>query len=180
MTARLLAALARDRRGVAAVEFAFIAPLLVLFYFGCVELSVMLSMDRKITNMASALGDLVAQDDVVDADEVEDIFAAAKAIMEPDDPEVLRLRVSSVLMDDDGVATVQWSSAKNWTARTCDESVTPPEGVLEEGESMILAEVEMSYVSPIKKVLTGSYELEKTFYLRPRRADLVVYTPAPC
>jgi Flp pilus assembly protein TadG len=38
----------RDRRGVSAVEFAFIAPVLILFYFGVAELcSALLAWSRN-------------------------------------------------------------------------------------------------------------------------------------
>ncbi|MAC38359.1 MAG: pilus assembly protein TadE, partial [Oceanicaulis sp.] len=51
----------RDCRGLSAVEFALIAPVMILLYLGAVDLSLVLSIDRKVTSAASALADLVAQ-----------------------------------------------------------------------------------------------------------------------
>jgi Flp pilus assembly protein TadG len=40
---------ARDRRGVSAVEFALLAPIMVALYLGCVEVSDAVSADRKVS-----------------------------------------------------------------------------------------------------------------------------------
>ena len=53
--------LTRDDRGVAAVEFALILPLMLTLYLGCAELSQGLIATRKSTNVAIALSDLVAE-----------------------------------------------------------------------------------------------------------------------
>ncbi len=42
----------RDQRGVSAVEFAFIAPVLILFYFGLAEYTQALMAQRKTINTA--------------------------------------------------------------------------------------------------------------------------------
>ena len=44
-----LSRLARDRRGVSAVEFALVAPLMIGLYLGCVEISDGVAADRKVT-----------------------------------------------------------------------------------------------------------------------------------
>ena len=55
----------KDRRGVAAVEFALIAPAMVLLYCGLVELCQAVIAERKANHVASAIGDLVTQAETV-------------------------------------------------------------------------------------------------------------------
>ena len=50
---RPLARLCRDRRGVSAVEFAMVAPLMIALYLGCVEISDGVAVDRKVTLTAA-------------------------------------------------------------------------------------------------------------------------------
>ena len=47
--------LSQSEDGISAVEFALIAPLMALIYFGCIELSVMMTLDRKVTGATAAL-----------------------------------------------------------------------------------------------------------------------------
>lgn len=181
MSARaLLARFARDARGVSAVEFAFIAPLMFMFYFATVEISMMLTIDRKVTNVASALGDLTAQDDLVDADEIDAIFAAARAIMDPTDSSAMEMRLTSVRMALDGDVEVGWSRARNMAPYGCSATVSVPAGLLSPGQSVIMAEVRFEYLSPVAEFLTHAYELSDTFYMRPRRSLEVEFNPDPC
>ncbi len=77
------AALRGDCRGVAATEFAVIVPLMLVLFFGTVEVSSAIAVDRKITLMARTLSDLVSQSQsVVDAN-FPDFFNASQSIMSP-------------------------------------------------------------------------------------------------
>mgnify|MGYP003646956097 FL=1 len=87
--------LSGDQGGVSAVEFALIAPVMVLFYLGMMEISLALSVDRKVTSAASALADLVAQDDVITDSEMASILDAGAAIIAPYDPTRFSVRISS-------------------------------------------------------------------------------------
>ena len=49
----MAARFARDQRGVSAVEFALVAPLMITLYLGCVEISQGVGVDRKVTLTAA-------------------------------------------------------------------------------------------------------------------------------
>ena len=175
-----LAGFARARDGASALEFALIAPTLVLFYFATVELSILLTVDRKVTNVASAVGDLVAQDDLVDSAEVTDIFDAASAIMAPYDDPTIQMRVTSIGLDASSNPVVLWSEGRNLTPLGCGATVSVPAGLITAGQSVIQAEVTHQYASPIAQFLKTTLTLEDTFYLRPRRSDTVANSTAAC
>ena len=54
-------ALFNDCRGVAAVEFAMVLPLMLVLFFGTLEFSAGVAVDRKVTMMARTLSDLTSQ-----------------------------------------------------------------------------------------------------------------------
>jgi Flp pilus assembly protein TadG len=58
---RSAASLIKDRRGIAATEFAFIVPIMLVMFFGTVEFSSGIAVDRKVTLMARMLADLTSQ-----------------------------------------------------------------------------------------------------------------------
>jgi Flp pilus assembly pilin Flp len=54
--ARRIRSFRREKRGVAAIEFAMIAPFMIALWLGSLELSQGVSVDRKVSHAASALG----------------------------------------------------------------------------------------------------------------------------
>ena len=55
---RTAARMLRDRSGIAATEFAVIVPVMLVMFFGTVEFSAGVAVDRKVTLMARTLSDL--------------------------------------------------------------------------------------------------------------------------
>lgn len=86
----------RSEDGVAILEFALIAPILLLMYFGTVELATALRQARKIDVLARTLGDTFSQRDAPTASEVGDIFKMAPMVMLPFDGSDIRMTVSAV------------------------------------------------------------------------------------
>src|SRR5437899_8570472 len=102
--------LLNDRSGLAAVEFAFVFPMMVVMYFGVVELSSAISADRKATQVARTLSDLTSQSASVANADLINFGQAAKAIMAPYAPSPLISSVTEVYVDQtSGEARVQWS-----------------------------------------------------------------------
>jgi len=165
----------RDRRGVAVVEFAFILPLLVTLYFGTVETTYAIMASRKVTSVTSTVADLVAQTKTVNQTELNDIFAAAKAIMVPFNSADLSIVVTSVVIDKDGNATVDWSAAAPGagTAHQTGADFNLPQGLRIPYTSLIVAEVSYEYNSFLNYISTSGIPMSDTLYLRPRATDKV-------
>src|SRR3954465_13055128 len=102
---RLLRA-ALDDRGVAAIEFALIAPVAILLYAGFAELTMAMMAERRAAHAASVVADLVAQEQNVTAADMTAIFNIGNAIMTPFATTPLKLRVTSVVADVNGVPKV--------------------------------------------------------------------------
>ena len=169
--------LLRDKRGISAVEFAMLLPLMVTLYLGCVEASTGIAIDRKVTLVARSLGDLVAQASTITNDEITNILNAATAIIVPYQDSKLTITVSSVTIDAAGVAKVAWSDTKNGTAYAVGTTVTLPAALNTPSSSLIWAETQYAYTPTIGYVITGTMNLKDQIYMRPRLSDSVTRTP---
>jgi len=169
----LLTRLAGDRRGVSAVEFALIAPIMISFYFGLAEFCQGYMSQKRLAHSASAVADLVAQTDVVTRDELDDILAIGALVMKPFSTTTLTTRVSSVTRDSRGVAKVDWSRASGVTAYTVGTTVTVPTDMIANGESAVMAETTYDYASPVKYLMPAVTKFSSVFYERPRRVEKV-------
>jgi Flp pilus assembly protein TadG len=163
----------RDKRGVSAVEFAMLLPLMITLYLGGVEVSSAIAVDRKTTLVARTLGDLVAQSTSVNAADMTNILNAATTVVQPYSDAQLQVTVSRVDVDANGAAKVIWSKARNTTARASNSSVTLPPALNTANTSLIWAETQYSYTPTIGYVITGTMQLKDQIYMRPRLSDTV-------
>jgi Flp pilus assembly protein TadG len=84
MKADLNSQILSNNSGVAAVEFALIAPLLILLFFGVIELSNLLIADTKLRGANTAVADILTQDvDSVSLTDLQDAAIATQRIMFP-------------------------------------------------------------------------------------------------
>lgn len=169
--------------GLAAVEFAFLAPVMIAMFFGMVELSQGLSARADVNNVASTTADLVAQASAVSSTDMQNVFAASSAILYPNSltdskgKPILKIVVTSVV--DSGSTTsgkVAWSQSSTGAAadaRATGSSVTVPTGLIASGGSVILTEVSYIYSSATSQTITGPITMTSTFYAKPRRVQQI-------
>jgi Flp pilus assembly protein TadG len=168
----------KDGAGAAAVEFAIIAPVMIVMYFGLAELTQAMMAQRRTSHTGSTIGDLVAQGGSTTPAELSDIFTVGGAIVAPFPTAPLSMRISSITADVNDVAKVDWSVASNMTPLAKGTVVTPPASALAAGQSVIESDVKYVYNSPVNYVLPTPITFTNTYYLRPRVSNQV--TCAAC
>jgi len=171
---RRVAQFVRDRRGVSAVEFAMLLPLMVALYLGGVEISTGIAIDRKVTLVARTLADLVSQASSVNTTDVTNILAASASVVAPYDDSKLKITVTSVKVDSQGNASVAWSDTKNGSARAVGSTVTLPSALNVPSTSLIWAETQYAYTPSVGFMITGTRNLTDQIYMRPRLSDCVL------
>ena len=170
-----LKTLIRDRRGAAAVEFAFVAPVMILMYYGLAELTQGMMADRRASHVASAIGDLVAQDTMINTSEMTDIFNVGKAIIAPFPTTGLSMRVTSIRKDSSGAIQVMWSKSSG-SMGVLTTVASLPAGLVANNESVILAESSYVYNSATKKALPNALTFTQKYYLKPRKTAQVTWS----
>ena len=98
-----------DRAGVAATEFAIILPVLILMFFGGIELSEAMTVNRRVATAASTLADVLAQSETLTQSEVDGLMDTVTDILEPVDISGLQITVASVELDGSGDPIYVWS-----------------------------------------------------------------------
>ena len=107
---QLLAKQWRDSKsGLAATEFAMLLQILGIMFFGLVEASEAMTVNRKVAISANTLADLTAQSDHIKISEIDDLFSGVMTIIEPNDSSGMSLRLVSVVQNSDGDPVVHWS-----------------------------------------------------------------------
>ena len=135
----------RETRGVAAVEFAFMAPILILLFVGTIELSSAVSVNRKLSRLSSTLSDLVSQSQSLTAADVEDIMNASAKVMYPYEDQV-KILLTGINIDNTGTAKVAWSKARNMTSLTVGATFSGvPTKIKKPSTFLVSAKVQTQY-----------------------------------
>lgn len=181
-----------DKRALAATEFAVIVPLMLVMFFGTVEFSSAVAIDRKVTLIARTLSDLTSQStSLADAD-MQNTFTASISVVMPYDAALVKGTISQIYVDANSVATVQWSKAGviasgatqatlATSARKAGDKVTSeiPPTLLIPSSYLILSEANYTYTPTIGYVLKPKITLSDLSYTRPRQVTCVPYNGVP-
>jgi Flp pilus assembly protein TadG len=171
---RRLRTFARAQAGLAAVEFALIAPMMVFLVFGSVELIDALGANRRAQNAAASLADVVARDTEVSDDERDGFWAALDVLMYPDVGDTMYVCITSMSIDEDGEPSVVWSEAHNAVAGGACPSLAAadlPAAMRAPNTSVIVTETTYNYTPPLHFLFPDGVSMNHTVYRRSRLVD---------
>jgi Flp pilus assembly protein TadG len=169
----------KDRRGVSAVEFAMLLPLMLTLYLGTVEISQGVAIDRKVTLTTRTIADLTSQVLTISTTDMTNIMNATTAVLAPFDVSKLKVTVSLVTIDSNAAAKVTWSCTFQGTKRAVNSSVTLPSALAIANTALVWGEASYSYKPTIGYVVTGTLNLSDQIYMRPRLSDTIT-GPGSC
>ncbi|KQT44508.1 hypothetical protein ASG43_14340 [Aureimonas sp. Leaf454] len=167
---RRLRLFARDQDGVGAVEFALVAPLLILLYLGGSELSMFLTLSRKVEHASSTINDLVTQSSQLEKADFEGIFNVARAIVTPYDVGPLGITATSVAIDENGKQKVDWSyaSANSQALAKGSTYLLPAAFAKERSRKILVVRTRYSYVPIAGTAIMAPRDIGSVSYLNPR------------
>lgn len=100
----------RNRKGVAAIEFALIAPLLLTLYFVTLEVGQGMEVNKKVSRVGSMVSDLVGQQGrQVTTQDLDPIMAIGEAILLPYRRSRADIIITGIEIDRNSIARVKWS-----------------------------------------------------------------------
>ncbi|MGB8818662.1 MAG: TadE/TadG family type IV pilus assembly protein [Rhizobiaceae bacterium] len=190
-----LHAFSEDRSGAAAVEFVFIATLLITLYLGTQQVSLSLNMNKKIGRSASAVGDMIAQkDQEILLSDLQNIMKIGAASLLPYAKSKPEITVTGINATGGTGGKVEFSQRLN-TNGTFSVPV-PKDGTISDVDSrvnfagtfLVRVNIKLRY-QMITSWRTGQevdsdgnawIPMSETYYLRPRNSDQIVCKSLAC
>lgn len=181
-----------DRRGVAAIEFAFIAPVLLSLYFVTMEVSQAIEVSKKVGRVGSTVADLVTQQQAITRTEADAIMQIGSAVLQPYGRSQPVITVTAIQITDEAAPKVQvaWSRKLSGGATSAGAAAgsltTVPEALKVRNTFLVRVESALDYRPVITYTadqkaslgLTSAFDnigMGGTFHLRPRMS-----TTIPC
>lgn len=176
----------RNTEGTAAIEFAFIAPIMVILYFGLASVSMLISTDRNVAHAASVAGDLSTQSATLDVNDIEDIVNATLAVLGLPASKAadVSIDIRSFERDlSDDIQEVGYAKLGSFGTK-----YTPPNdiaaSILSQASGLVVTRISYDYQSLGYYVGDASDfnqtflnpTLSETFFLKPRKSATVPFT----
>lgn len=163
----------KEKSGLAALEFAIIAPLLMVpLLLGSVDLIDVLGANTRAENATASLADIVARDTEVSNAEMAGMWDALDILMFPNSPGTMQMRITSISVENATTARVVWSEGHGgMTARTAGSTIALDNRMMTPGTSVILAESDYTYSTPLGFLFQNQVHLTHTAYRRSRLVD---------
>ncbi len=187
---KLTGRLASDNRGVAAIEFALIAPLLLVMYFVTMEIAPAIDSSKKVGRGASMIADLVTQQQTVATSDLDAMMRLGEATILPYDRSKLKVIITAIEVTNTTPPQVKvvWSRKMVEGAFSADKAAgtveTIPADLRIANSFYIKVETSLQYTPMIvwsadAKKTTGlmsafdKINMKEAYYLRPRIATRV-------
>ena len=183
---KALRACSKDEKGVAAVEFALIFPVMLMLLMGAIELSERLYQSSRTTQAASIMGDLVTQaaTGTISATEINDFYNAMKYALDPFNDNRVKIYIVDFRRDssDPNTIRIAWSrqlgSFGDSNCRNLSVGDLPDElkRVVRNGTDIVGTRVCWEYATPLKNLnmlsfLNGLRFIKRDIFLRPRAGN---------
>ncbi len=169
-----LTKLLRCRRGGVLIEFGLITPILIFVLLNGFEMARYLILNQKLQRTAMSVADLAARDDVLDANDFNNLFAAGTEVFRPF--ELLtdgRVILSSINEDGGGNPQVAWQRETGTLLSTSQIGFEGGAATLDEpaligdGQTLIVAEVFYEF-EPLIGGIPGARQVYHRAFYRPR------------
>lgn len=176
-----------DARGIAAVEFAFIAPILLVMLVGAVEITRAVSIDRRLSVVTNMIADLVARETKLTGADVEAIYDIAEQVMAPFDASELKLSIIPVMSAANNASnTLVYPSTANRPSYNggalpakC-QAYALATGILQKNESVIVVESSYAFKPLFLGYVMSTNEWTEKAIAKPRKAMCVAFDGATC
>ena len=166
----------KDKDGVAAIEFAFVAPMMIALYIGLAEVSLLISADRNVSHATSVAGDLATQEASLNEDDVEDIFNAALAVLGTSYTNSQRVSIDMISFEVDAAGITQevgYAKLGTGFSAKFDPAGTSTT-LLNETSGLVVTRIIYEYHSP-SRTYVQTPSLSETFMLKPRKSKSISF-----
>ncbi len=162
--------------GAAAIEFAFVMPFMLLLYFGLVDVTGLISKNRRVVSAAATMADLVGQQKTtILGGTIADEYNAVYVIMQPVPSADIRVEIFDYRTNASNNIVLKWKTGNN-QGPSCggDPSTVGMSNLMTASNDVIIARVCATYTSAVASFMGNSImsastiNLSQSISVRPR------------
>lgn len=167
----------KNEDGIAALEFALLAPMLFGVYFGVTVVALAIAADRDVSHATSVIADLATQETELDAAAINNIMTAGVAVLGvgKDKYDASRITMELISYEKTGstVNRVGYARLGPDMGAYNDSRLAANDRLLSESSGVVVARILYKYDMPIAGF--SNYRLAESFVLKPRKSQNVPF-----
>ena len=164
-----------EKRGIAAVEFALLTPIIIFMGLGVSDLYFRFQAQDQFSRYVYQIGDYAAQNTELESDDLDDFLASAKNMMnELQTADIINLSLASIGYDKKDKPVLLWTRSAGFEKDDPSLSLAESEGLGEHGETVLRLNASYIYKPPF--AFLGRQETVnniRSVYFRPRSTRAV-------
>lgn len=168
----------KDRRGVGAVEFAILFPILLALYVTSFELTIGYNTYKRASSASATINDLISKTSSVDKAYLKNMQNVAAAVFAPYSTTGLKLKISGITIDKQKQAKIAWSwDEKDQRPYAVGSAVTVPNRLLIENSFLIHVELSiphelLMFMPDIASSGVRSITIGRDYFFKQRDAEV--------
>jgi Flp pilus assembly protein TadG len=189
---RMFRRFSASTRGVAAIEFGFLFPLLLLLLLAGIDGGRAIAVSMKVRSAAYVVDAIANQYSSIYDTDISNILGATATVLAPYPSGPVTVTLTQISIASGGAATVSWSDTLNGTAYSQGSTITIPSNLSPNGNPktcasfpcyVLLGEVTYTYTPMFGHFITGPINLSDKIYVTPRNVVCIKRNgnvPASC
>jgi Flp pilus assembly protein TadG len=170
-------------RGVAAIEFAMILPVMLILLLASFDGGRAIAVYMKVRSATYTLAAITNQYTTIQSTDMASIVGATSVVLAPFSSSPVVVTISQIKVSSASKATVSWSYSLNGTALTQTSSVTLPAALFSNNSCgtypcyLIFGQVSYTYTPSFGYFGKGGIVLSDSIYVTPRSTMCILYPP---
>jgi len=164
-------------RGVAAIEFAMIAPVLAILFLASFDGGRAIAIYMKVRSATYTLDSIANQYTTIAATDMSDIVGATSVVLAPYSSSPIKVTVTQIAISNKSKATVAWSYSLNGTAHTKGAAIAIPAALKTKSSYLMFGEVSYTFTPLFGYFTAGTITFSDNLYVTPRNSSCIKYTP---
>ncbi|CAL9914353.1 Pilus assembly protein [Candidatus Liberibacter solanacearum] len=161
------------KNGIAAIEMALIFPVLLIVYIVVYEITLMYSFSKRLTRVASYVGDMIAQETIINQKFLYSFNTFLDATMLPYRLKQKTIAITGYWVDEKNQVKRMWY----WPADSGSIKDDIPKSIIDPSTFIVRASVSTKYhmvlETPLLPFTSSDIDMNKVYYYRQRLGDQI-------
>ncbi len=168
---KILSRWKREEDAIAAVESAFIFPIMLVLLLGVFDLGNAILANQKTIRASQVVADLITRENIVTDADINEAIEAGRLAFEPIDTSSYGIDIVSIRFDENANSEIVWRETFNMPS--LPDALAAVESLETASEGVVMVSVRYQYDPFFSGFAVGQIDMNEVAFSRGRRATVV-------